>query len=60
MEETLGIAFLSCDPGRDRWNTVMVSCKLESQHGTSTHDCRVLSSPRIPPSTMLASTYMIT
>jgi arylesterase/paraoxonase len=25
IEETLGIAFLGCDPGRDRWNTVMVS-----------------------------------
>lgn len=25
MEESLGIVFLSCDPGRDRWNTVMVS-----------------------------------
>jgi arylesterase/paraoxonase len=24
LEEKLGIAFLSCDPGRDRWNTVMV------------------------------------
>ena len=24
LEEDLGIAFLSCDPGRDRWNTVMV------------------------------------
>jgi hypothetical protein len=24
LEEELGIAFLSCDPGRDRWNTVMV------------------------------------
>lgn len=25
LEEGLAIAFLSCDPGRDRWNTVMVS-----------------------------------
>lgn len=25
LEEKLGVAFLSCDPGRDRWNTVMVS-----------------------------------
>lgn len=25
MEESLGVAFVSCDPGRDRWNTVMVS-----------------------------------
>lgn len=24
LKEELGIAFLSCDPGRDRWNTVMV------------------------------------
>jgi arylesterase/paraoxonase len=24
LEEELGIAFLSCDPGRDRWNSVMV------------------------------------
>ncbi|KAI8937690.1 hypothetical protein NX059_005391 [Plenodomus lindquistii] len=23
VEEVMGIAFLSCDPGRDRWNTVM-------------------------------------
>ncbi|KAH7402692.1 hypothetical protein BKA66DRAFT_449298 [Pyrenochaeta sp. MPI-SDFR-AT-0127] len=23
LEEGMGIAFLSCDPGRDRWNTVM-------------------------------------
>ncbi|KAF2856929.1 calcium-dependent phosphotriesterase [Plenodomus tracheiphilus IPT5] len=23
VEEGMGIAFLSCDPGRDRWNTVM-------------------------------------
>ncbi|KAH9868632.1 hypothetical protein J1614_007704 [Plenodomus biglobosus] len=23
IEEGLGVAFLSCDPGRDRWNTVM-------------------------------------
>ncbi|KAF3047831.1 hypothetical protein E8E11_009215 [Didymella keratinophila] len=29
MEETLGIAFLSCDPGRDRWNTVMGTFKPE-------------------------------
>jgi arylesterase / paraoxonase len=25
LDEELGIAYLSCDPGRDRWNTVMVS-----------------------------------
>lgn len=25
LEESLGIAFLGCDPGRDRWNTGMVS-----------------------------------
>ena len=24
MEKSVGIAFLSCDAGRDRWNTVMV------------------------------------
>ena len=24
VDENIGIAFLSCDPGRDRWNTVMV------------------------------------
>lgn len=24
LDEELGIAYLSCDPGRDRWNTVMV------------------------------------
>lgn len=23
LEEEVGVAFLSCDPGRDRWNTVM-------------------------------------
>ena len=27
IEKSLGIAFLSCDPGRDRWNTVMVRPK---------------------------------
>jgi len=31
MEESLGMAFLSCDPGRDRWNTVMVSFKHEDK-----------------------------
>jgi arylesterase/paraoxonase len=25
LKESLGIAFLGCDPGRDRWNTVMVN-----------------------------------
>lgn len=25
IEEGMGVAFLSCDPGRDQWNTVMVS-----------------------------------
>ncbi|KAJ4383968.1 hypothetical protein N0V86_000812 [Didymella sp. IMI 355093] len=30
MERTLGIAFLSCDPGRDRWNTVMGTFKPEN------------------------------
>jgi arylesterase/paraoxonase len=25
LDEDLGIAYFSCDPGRDRWNTVMVS-----------------------------------
>jgi hypothetical protein len=33
LEETLGIAFLGCDPGRDRWNTVMVN--FISYHQTS-------------------------
>jgi arylesterase/paraoxonase len=28
MVETLGVAFLSCDPGRDGWNTVMVRSVL--------------------------------
>lgn len=60
LEETLGIAFLSCDPGRDRWNTVMVNSRFEIEHGASAYDCRVLLSPRIPPSIMLGSTYMIT
>ncbi len=23
MEKSLGIAIIGCDPGRDRWNTVM-------------------------------------
>ena len=32
LDESTGIAFLSCDPGRDRWNTVMVSNTL-SQPG---------------------------
>ncbi|KAF2632603.1 calcium-dependent phosphotriesterase [Macroventuria anomochaeta] len=30
MEESLGVAFLSCDPGRDRWNTVMGTFKPEN------------------------------
>lgn len=25
LDEERGLAFLSCSPGRDRWNTVMVS-----------------------------------
>ncbi|KAJ4326000.1 hypothetical protein N0V94_000365 [Neodidymelliopsis sp. IMI 364377] len=29
LEENLGVAFLSCDPGRDRWNTVMGTFKPE-------------------------------
>jgi arylesterase/paraoxonase len=28
LEEDRGVAILSCDPGRDRWNTVMVSAWL--------------------------------
>jgi arylesterase/paraoxonase len=24
LNEKLGLAYLSCDPGRDRWNTVLV------------------------------------
>jgi arylesterase/paraoxonase len=24
LDEDLGIAYMSCDPGRDRWNTVLV------------------------------------
>lgn len=28
VEEVMGVAFLSCDPGRDRWNTVMVSAGI--------------------------------
>lgn len=31
MEESLGVAFLSCDPGRDRWNTVMGSIPPQKQ-----------------------------
>jgi len=27
LEESAGIAILSCDPGRDKWNTVMVCIK---------------------------------
>jgi len=27
LDEAMGIAILSCDPGRDRWNTVMVRRK---------------------------------
>jgi arylesterase/paraoxonase len=25
LDEAMGIAFVSCNPGRDQWNTVMVS-----------------------------------
>lgn len=28
MIEPSGVALISCDPGRDWWNTVMVSCTL--------------------------------
>jgi arylesterase/paraoxonase len=31
LEESLGIAFMGCDPGRDRWNTVMVSHSYHSE-----------------------------
>jgi arylesterase / paraoxonase len=24
LDDELGIAYISCDPGRDRWNTVIV------------------------------------
>lgn len=30
LEESLGVALLSCDPGRDRWNTVMVSSSQQN------------------------------
>ncbi|KAG9202046.1 hypothetical protein G6514_004714 [Epicoccum nigrum] len=30
IERSLGLAFLSCDPGRDRWNTVMGTFKPEN------------------------------
>jgi hypothetical protein len=60
MEESLGVAFLSCDPGRDRWNTVMVSSNHDTAHRASTHGFRVRSSRRILLSIMLASTSMIT
>ncbi|XPS94155.1 hypothetical protein M3J09_003480 [Ascochyta lentis] len=35
LEESLGVAFLSCDPGRDRWNTVMGS--FQPEKGSSDH-----------------------
>lgn len=31
VEEGLGIAFFSCNPGRDQWNTVMVSVPVVYQ-----------------------------
>jgi arylesterase/paraoxonase len=31
MDEELGIAYLSCDPGRDRFNTVQVSFVFDFQ-----------------------------
>ena len=34
IEKSLGIAFLSCDPGRDRWNTVMVRPQLLKNNAT--------------------------
>jgi arylesterase / paraoxonase len=31
LDEELGIAYFSCDPGRDRWNTVMVDLPCSYQ-----------------------------
>lgn len=43
MEKSLGLAFLSCDPGRDHWNTVMVRLpKFNLTHSTMQ---RPLTSP---------------
>jgi hypothetical protein len=33
LDEELGIAYLSCDPGRDWWNAVMVRYKLSIDRG---------------------------
>jgi hypothetical protein len=53
LEEALGIAFVSCDPGRDRWNTVMVSyiSYYRRKFGTQVDDgvSRVLSTLHIQP-----------
>ncbi|KAF1958887.1 calcium-dependent phosphotriesterase [Byssothecium circinans] len=53
MEENLGIAILSCDPGRDRWNTVMGTFRndLEIQSGALwLYD---YSHPELPDSELL-------
>lgn len=60
MEESLGVAFVSCDPGRDRWNTVMVGSKYERGHRASADKCRVPSNRKILQLTTLASSSMIT
>jgi hypothetical protein len=52
LEEELGIAFLSCDPGRDRWNTVMVPSIPTSLHPIPHKNLTVfreLSHPLTPP-----------
>jgi len=53
MHENLGIAFLSCDPGRDRWNTVMVrSSSREPYKKTGSINAikRAISIPHAHPS----------
>jgi arylesterase/paraoxonase len=40
LEESLGVAFLGCDPGRDRWNTVMV--KFISHHQKPSMNLRLI------------------
>lgn len=31
LDEGAGVAILSCDPGRDRWNTVMVKLPVSKE-----------------------------
>jgi hypothetical protein len=40
LEEELGLAILSCDPGRDRWNTVMVCTVINIENPQSSSNRR--------------------